>query len=166
MKTMKKLFVAVVMFLGLAAASHASPYFTTRSTGVCITTGSDMELVFVEWSSGSTVMNESWLILADTSCLSGLNGVPPGLTLPATTYASQEASFSADQFITPPIMLFASATVNGVGSNGAFWNRIDFTDNSGEGRSLEKGLAIIQPGAHYNTAITVGYRKRRERANR
>jgi hypothetical protein len=157
MNTMKKMLVAVAMFIGLISVAEAG-YYTTRSTAVCITTGTDIELLSVEWSSGSVIATDAYFILADVACWPYYGA---GLTTPATTYGNGEGTVWADasQLIAPPVVL--TSTVTAAGQTLPYWNKIDFTNGSGEGRVLERGLWFLQPGTHPGTVFTFSYRQRR-----
>ena len=159
---MKKLLLSVLLLGGLLGYvgnvdAAAGGWSTTRSTAVIFSTGSNLELNSVAYSSGSTTWGNAWLVFVDSSPVRTADGV--GNDLVDKMLLSE---FPVTQYAFPPLMLFSSATINASPNT---YNYIDFRDKfTGEGKRFKNGIVMfiesaVTPGP--GTIVTVEYGKKR-----
>ena len=159
---MKALYVALLLgIVGLFVQTKVSNaggygYYTSISSAVCITSSTDMELLYIDVSSGSTSPTESWLVVADTTSIYINTGVEPPANLWNNPAPGNLGRWPASKMISPPIVLFSTATGSQVND---YWRRYDFTDGRGNGRSIREALIIMKGGTDVGTIYTVTYRK-------
>ena len=161
MKTMKKLIVAVGMFIGLLGVANAGVISTTF-TAVCITSATGMELLSVELGSG-TFDNQTYLLLFDTPSIyirniANADPVPLGDVF-ATAGNSR---WPQSQMLCPPIIFPSTGSVNIIPtSGGGGYLKVDFTDPQGNGRPIERALIGFKAGTDTGSVVTYNFRKRR-----
>jgi hypothetical protein len=147
-------FVAMAGFVGMAKADG---YFTTRSTGVLITSGTNIEVTSIQIGTGSTVLGGVWAVLVDSNPLTGASS-GAGSNLVYETF--NLSRFPESQWMHAPLVAF-STNVTGVP-----YNSYNFVNATGEGRAVENGLSLFivnnaSNGSNPGVTVTVGYRKKK-----
>jgi len=158
MKTMKILVVSAFLGLvGLVGMVKADGYFTTTSTGVFITTGTNIEITSIQIGSGSANAGGAvWAVLVDTVPLSSIASGAGNLLIGETFSL---ARFPVSQYLIPPLIAYTTNTIS------MPVTALNFTDASGSGRGVEKGLALFivnnnSNGSNPGVVVTVGYKKK------
>jgi len=151
-------FFVAVWFVGYSSAS--SGWSTFQSTGVCISTGPNLELLRIRWSSGSSSLGDSYMVAVDSNILAARNsGTCNGESqTPQLDYSL--ALFPVSQEIIPPVMLYTTSTA-GTDNTSGVNNVIDLTNPDGSGKQIRNGLTIFKQGTDYGTRFTVEYRRKR-----
>ena len=111
---MKRLLAIVGLILGMSAYGHALTYFTTTSTGICISTGGGYNLVEVRTSTPTNNTNSVRLIIIDSNTLTMGQTAFERADRPGVKISTQNfrlAQFTEGQYIIPPaVIVTATAT--------------------------------------------------------
>lgn len=150
---MKKIILSLLIvgafICGIAKKSEAANYITSISTGLLVSTATNVEVTGI-WVSTGFNTPTSYLLLIDSYPLSGQGD---GNNLRGQ--GSVGGAFTEAMYIAPPIIPIPStASITGQ------YNFINFTDKDGRGLPIEKGLVVQQFGG--NAAwYTIGIQRKR-----
>ena len=149
-----RLILLVGLILGMSASGHAMTYFTTTSTGICISTGGGYNLVEVRTSTPLDNSGSARIIFIDSNALSmGQYSFEradrPGVKI--STQNFQLAQFTAGQYIIPPATLVVAASTSpatGITSYPAYVNPQPNVFKIGEpyGYTVREGTVILIEG--------------------
>ena len=160
-KIKKLLFIASLMVSGIAANSYAveSGWFTFRSTGICIATGTNLELLDISYSSGSFNWGDAFFVLVDSNAHNS-----QGAGSNFVNHNFSEALFPVSQYAIPPVLLFQSSVTFSTTGYSAVesrtTNKINFVDPDGDGLLFKNGINLFQVGST-GTIYKIRYRKKR-----
>ena len=142
---MKKIICFIILTvasigIAIGQANASSAWITFTSSNVCISTGSNLELLSVSWSSGSSTFGDTYWVAIDSNPLRvKLTGTEGTDSVGSMDYTL--ASFPATQQIQPAVIMFSTTTA--YGAHTPFYNQLRYVNPDGSGRQIKNGLVRI-----------------------
>ena len=159
---MKKLLLSITFLLGIMggkAFAASDSWVTFVATSVCITTGTQNELLEINFSSGSNAYGDAYMCVINSSPLRAIQTGTIG-TGQVAQMNFTFGSFPVPQHIIPPVVLFTT----GAAFNSYYppLTTLNFRNQDGGGRQIKNGLTIFKVGNNVEgTIVSVIYRKKR-----